>query len=50
MSDREWVSKCCGAEMRTEPENPGRGDTFGYVCLECDQVCSPTKKEETDNE
>ena len=42
------VSKCCNAELRTEPENPGRGETSCWICTECDEVTSPVKRGNTD--
>ena len=36
---RPVLSKCCGAEVRLNRENPKRGDTVYYICNECDEPC-----------
>jgi hypothetical protein len=47
-TESEYLSKCCNAELRTEPENPGRGETSCWICTECDEVTSPVKRGNTD--
>jgi hypothetical protein len=47
-TESEYLSKCCNAELRTEPENPGRGETSCWICTECDEVTSPVKRGDTD--
>ena len=32
-------SKCCGADMRVEPEEGDEGTTRYYVCTKCEKAC-----------
>lgn len=44
----KFVSDCCGAELKSMPPNPRRGETVNFICSDCNELCAPVQEEAND--